>query len=114
MENLHALLEVAFRGTHPDLKSEFVIDTGYNGYLTMPPAHIAQLGLKYKFDQYVTLADNTDVKLAVYIATIIWHEELKTVEVFASGLSLLGTSLLSNCEFTAQFIEDGHVSIRAM
>ena len=39
----HALLPVTFRLTdHPDLTIEYVVDTGYTDYLTLPRAAVAE------------------------------------------------------------------------
>jgi len=36
-----------------------VIDTGYSGSLTLPPALVSELGLSYAFSSRATLADDT-------------------------------------------------------
>lgn len=36
-----------------------VIDTGYSGSLTLPPALVSELGLSYAFSGRATLADDT-------------------------------------------------------
>ena len=36
-----------------------VIDIGYSGSLTLPPALVSELGVSYAFSSHATLADDT-------------------------------------------------------
>lgn len=45
-----------------------VIDTGFTGYLTLPPASITALQLPFQQRQTYTLGDGTDVEFDVYLA----------------------------------------------
>jgi predicted aspartyl protease len=50
VQNLHPLLPVTLRLTgRPDLTLEFVVDTGFVGFLTLPPAAVAASGLLFLF-----------------------------------------------------------------
>jgi predicted aspartyl protease len=70
--NLHALVSVTFRlSSSPDLSLEFVVDTGFVGYLTLPVAAVQTMGLPYLFDTRANLADDSEVKMPVYGATIL-------------------------------------------
>jgi clan AA aspartic protease len=69
----HGVLDIALRLQHqPDLTVEFVVDTGFVGYLTLPPAAIAVLGLPFLRRIVANLADDSTIHVSVHAATIIW------------------------------------------
>lgn len=113
VRNLHALLPVTFRLTgQPDLTIEFVIDTGFTGALTLPPAAIAALQLPFLHRIPADLADNSTVELDVYAATVTWQGGERTVRVLSAGRRpLLGTELLDGTELNVRFIEAGSVTV---
>jgi predicted aspartyl protease len=51
---------------------ETVLDTGFNGSLTLPPAVIASLGLPWRTRGSVMLANGTEDQCDIYTATVIW------------------------------------------
>ena len=112
----HALLPVTIHlPNKPDLSMEFVVDTGYTGYLTLPVAAVHAMGLPHLHRTSADLADDTTVELDVYMATILWHGAITDVPVLATGRrALLGTALLDDCELTAQFHDGGLVTVDAL
>jgi predicted aspartyl protease len=59
--------ELALVGAAGQVKhGEAVIDTGFNGFLSLPPAVTALLGLPLADNETVVLADGSQVSLAVY------------------------------------------------
>jgi clan AA aspartic protease len=65
--------DVIFRlPNQPDMAIEFVIDTGFEGALTLPPAAIATLGLPLLTDIHAKLADKSRRKVNAHLATILW------------------------------------------
>ena len=52
---------------------EAVIDTGYNGYLTLPSQLVIALRLPFAGHRRGTLADGSVTRLDVYLATVIWQ-----------------------------------------
>lgn len=111
--NLHALIPVLFRlASEPDLTIEFVVDTGFTDYLTLPSSAVDAMGLNFIYDLPVNLADDSNAVVSVYKATILWHGNERDIRVFATGRRpLLGTALLKGSEFYSQFFENGQVSI---
>jgi clan AA aspartic protease len=111
-----ACLEVAFRlPGRPDLKIEFVIDTGFAGALTLPTAAIAALGLPFFQQIEASLADDASVRVDVHLATIVWDGVAIDVAVLAMGQRpLLGTALLDGYRLTADFQDGGPVSLIAL
>lgn len=87
--NVNADLEPSVRLTVHDAggqprELEAVIDTGFNGFLTLPPALIAALGLPWLCRQQGQLADGSLLTFDVYVATVVWQGQLRTVEAEAA------------------------------
>lgn len=79
---------------------EFVIDTGFNGFLYIPEDAIADWGLSFVSSVPIALADQSVTIADVYQATIIWFGVSQRVSVLAgpSGCdSLLGMELPEGC-----------------
>lgn len=114
--DLHAMLPVTFvMDGQPNLAIDFVVDTGYTGYLSLPPDAVAALKLSFQFETPAILADGSSVLLDVHQATILWNGEHRVVRVVAmTGRPLLGTSLLAQTELVVQFAEGGIVSVDQM
>lgn len=94
------------------LPIEFVIDTGFTGYLCLPPEAVSVMGLPFIYDLPANLANNSTTLLPVYEASILWNGEEREVLVIATGRQpLLGTSLLNEQELAIQFTEGGLVTI---
>jgi len=113
VEGRHALLPVTFRVSgQADLTIEFVVDTGFTDYLTLPPAAIAALGLPFLHQVAADLADDSTVQMAVHVATVLWNDAVREVPVLATGRRpLLGTAMLEEQELVAQFRENGLVTV---
>lgn len=113
VRQLHAMLPVTFRfADKPDITIEFVVDTGFTGYLTLPPQAVALMGLPFLHHVIADLADGSKILTAIHIAIIVWKGNEIAVRVLATGeRPLLGTALLDNNGLLVQFIEDGLVTV---
>ena len=108
-----ALVDVTLRlPNQPDIAIEFVVDTGFEGALTMPRHAIIALGLPY-FERIPSrLADGTRRETEAYIATIMWEGREVEVAVLAMGhRALLGTALLEGKRLCIDFRDGGKVRI---
>ena len=116
VSNQHLLFPVTFRlPQRPDLNVEFVVDTGFTGFLTLSPKAITAMGLSFLYRIPADLADASTVELDVYDAPIIWNGVERHVPLLAIGQRpLLGTAFLKDCEVTIQFVENGLVMIKEM
>jgi clan AA aspartic protease len=111
VENLHLLLPIQLPN-QPDTTIEFVIDTGFTGFLTLPPAAVAAMGLPFLYDIWVTLADGSSARLALREADILWDGSPRRVRVLATGQQpLLGTKLLDGYELVTQFTDGRLVTV---
>ncbi|HVS34405.1 MAG TPA: clan AA aspartic protease [Gemmataceae bacterium] len=91
---------------------EVVIDTGFNGFLTLPPALIAALGLPWLCRQQGQLADGSVLPFDVYVATVDWDGQPRSVEVEAADAQpLLGMALLQGSELRIEVVPGGPVTI---
>jgi clan AA aspartic protease len=98
-----------------DIAIDFVVDTGFEGAMTLPFETIQALELPYFTQLTANLADDSGVPVDVYVAIIRWGDEEKRVAVLAMGTRpLLGTSLLAEHHLHVTFIEEGSVSIRPL
>jgi clan AA aspartic protease len=92
-----------------------VIDTGYTGYLTLPPFTVAALNLPWRGSEEGVLGDGSTQMFDVYSATIIWDGEFRTIKINESDAgSLLGVGLLYGYEVCIQTINGGAVTIKAL
>lgn len=99
----------------PSVTLEFVVDTGFTEYLTLPQAAITAMRLPFLYSQRAGLADGSDISIAVYAVTILWNGLEREVRVIATGRRpLLGTALLDDQELRAQFRESGLVTVEEL
>lgn len=92
------------------LQVEFVVDTGFSGYLTLPAAAIAALGFPYSYELSAKLADDSSADVDVHTATVNWDGQELEIDVLAMGTRpLLGTSLLAGFDVNIQFADGGQV-----
>jgi clan AA aspartic protease len=98
-------------GTRHDI--EAMVDTGYNGWLTLPPDLIAALGLPWRQRGRATLADGSTIVFDVYEGTVLWDSALLTILIDAAdGIPLLGTSLMRGYEVNVYAVDGGSVTVR--
>ncbi len=97
---------------NPNLEIKCVVDTGFEGFVTLPPAAVEKLGLTYITRINANLADNSNVSTNVYLATILWNGKERDVAVLAMGRRpLVGTALLQDYHLRIDFYEGGTVSV---
>lgn len=95
-----------------EIEIEFVIDTGFEGFLTLPPAVIAELELPYIAKIQANLADNSSITTNVYAVTIVWNGVERDVVVLGMGRRpLIGTGLLEDYHLSIDFCEGGTVLV---
>ena len=94
--------------------SEAIIDTGFTGFLTLPPTIIASLGLSWLSRQSGILADGSVDIFDVYVATVTWDGQLRTVTAEAADTDpLVGMSLLDRHSLRIDVLRGGVVTISA-
>ena len=91
---------------------EAVVDTGFSGFLTLPPALIASLGLTWFSQQQRMLGDGSIQFFQVYSAGIIWDTQARAIYVSAADTTpLVGTKLLEGSELRMRIVPGGPVDV---
>jgi clan AA aspartic protease len=92
-----------------------VIDTGFNGYLTLPPDLIPLLQLASAGSRQAILGDGSTVTMNNYLATVSWHGSNREVLALESnGGPLIGMSLLHGSRLTMDVADHGDVTIQEL
>ena len=92
-----------------------VIDTGFDGWLSAPPALIAVLGLPWRRRGLALLADGRDSIFDIYEATVVWDRRRRRVPVDAADtIPLVGMALMDGFELNAQIRVGGKVTIQPL
>lgn len=114
--NREAVIHLEVKGPNLQVQCiEAVIDTGFNGFLTLPNSLIISLGLPLVGNRRAMLGDGNTVVLDVYLAIVIWHEqEREVLALQADGGPLVGMSLLYGSRLTLDISEDGAVCIEQL
>jgi clan AA aspartic protease len=94
---------------------EAVIDSGYTGLLTLPPAVIQALGLRWQTADRFTLADGSQCIFDAYEAKVVWDGKVRQILVDeANADSLVGMRLLKGHELKMQVRYRGKVTIKRL
>lgn len=111
-----AVIRLAVHGpTGQAREIDAVIDTGFDGTLTLPAADITALGLPWRRRGRALLADGTDNLFDIYEATVVWDGTPRRVAVDAADIDpLVGMRLLNGYELTIQAVVGGQVTIKVL
>ena len=102
-----------FRGRQQEV--EAVVDTGYTGWLTLPPTVIGALNLRWRTVGRGTLADGSVSLFDVYQAKVVWDGRVRSVFVDEfDATPLVGMALLRGCELKMQVRARGKVTIKRL
>jgi clan AA aspartic protease len=94
---------------------EAVIDTGFSGTLTLPPALIARLGMRWRSMDRAILADGSICVFQVFEGKLIWDGKVRNILVAeADSDPLVGMRLLRGYELKMQVRSRGKVSIQRL
>lgn len=115
-EQLEAIVSLRVLSGKAERSVDAVIDTGFNGFLTLPRGVIRDLGLEFESAVPAELADGSLVTFRRFVAAIKWNEsgdENREVLVLeAEGAALAGMSLLEWHRLTMDVVEGGSVTIQ--
>jgi len=91
------------------------IDTGFDGYLSLPPSLISVLDLPWRQRGRALLADGSESVFDLYEAVVVWDGLERRIPVDeAQTAPLIGMSLLTGCELIIQVWPGGSVTISAI
>jgi len=92
---------------------EAVVDTGYTGWLTLPPDVVAALGLSWRERGGAILADGNQALFDVYNAIVVWDGQPITIPVDeVDSDSLVGMSLMYGYELLMPILDGATFSLR--
>jgi clan AA aspartic protease len=92
-----------------------VIDTGFDGFLSLPSEIIGRLGLPWRTSNTATLGDGSEILFDFYIGTVIWDGQYREIDIAASETEpLLGMAMLYGYRLQVDTIEGGTVKIEAL
>ena len=111
-----AIIRLAVRGpTGLEQEVEAVVDTGFDGWLSLPPTLIAQLKLQWRRRGRAQLADGSECVFDIYEGTVVWDGGMRRIAVDeASTAPLVGMALLDGYELNIQVRNGGSVTIKAL
>lgn len=111
--NREAIIELEIvRSSRSNETVEVTIDTGFDGYLTLPRNIVKRLKLQPAENRRATLGDGNTVVLDVYLAKVLWHRKEREILVLqAEGGPLVGMSLLNGNRVTIMVVTGGAVTI---
>jgi clan AA aspartic protease len=115
-DDRQAIIHLMVRGpTGQALEIEAIIDTGFDGWLSLPSSGIVSLGLVWRQRGRALLADGRESVFDIYEATVDWDGEARRIPVDeAETAPLVGMSLLEGYELTVQAQAGGNVTIRPL
>ena len=96
--NYEAVVTLPLRGPSGQKRNiEAIVDTGFNGFLTLPPSYVEELGLAYLGNVRARLADGSEDDFDVYGVIALWDGPPRYVPADeADAMPLLGMALMDS------------------
>jgi clan AA aspartic protease len=111
---LHARIPIEFVAPTP-MSIEAIVDTGFDGQLTLPHDVVHELALPKVGESRGSLADGTKLLFPMYKGTVAWHGDRVDVLIAATdGVPLVGMALMRGSELHIEIAPDGDVRIEAL
>ena len=113
---LEAVVRLTLRGPAGQERDiDAVIDTGFSGFLTLPPTIVEELGLPFLSLGDAILANGEEETFSVHGVTVVWDGVTRSVEAGAVGLDpLMGMSLLDTHSLYVEVSAGGPVIIQPL
>jgi clan AA aspartic protease len=114
--NREAVIRLTVRGpAGPSQRVTAIIDTGFDGTLTLPNGLIALLRLPFMRRGGAVLADGSQAVFDIYQGTVVWDRRRILIRVDeAETTPLIGMELLEGHELNAQIRTRGKVTIKRL
>ena len=115
-EGLEPWIELAIQdrqgGNHP---VQALLDTGFNGFLTLPTAWLLDMGLECVSQVRVTLADGSEIVSDLFAAIALWDGKLVEIDIEAAETDpLVGMAMLADYDLRMRVINQGEVAISSI
>ena len=94
--NREAIVQVTVQGpTGDEVEIDAVVDTGFDGWLTLPAELVKRLSLTWRRRGSALLADGNEILFDVYDGAVIWDGRTRRIPVdVAETAPLLGMGML--------------------
>lgn len=101
----HPVMEITVSGLEKTASFPALIDTGFDGYLSLPLTIALPLGLKLSYHTSITLADGSVKEELLFEAKVKLGSKWQEAAVFVNrgSLALLGTKLLQDSKLLLDF-----------
>ena len=111
-----AVMRLTVRGPQgQECEVEAVIDTGFDGSLSLSPRLVETLGLPWRRRGRAILADGTESIFDIYEATVLWDGDFRRVAVDAAECTpLIGMTLLRGYKLTISVERGGKVLLEPL
>lgn len=108
-------LSLDVRGPDGARSFDAIIDTGFTGELTLPPAWIEDLGLPQSGVEQMIVADGRVIDTPMYDAYLIHDDDVHEVSVAETPtIPLLGTDFLWGFSLFVEFEDSGAIEIDSL
>ena len=110
-----AVVALTLQGPQGEARDiEAVIDTGYNGFLTLSTALMMELELPFFGTGRAILANGEEVEFGVHDVTVLWDGQERHVRAAVTGSTpLIGMRLLDRHNLNIEVEIGSRVNIRA-
>ncbi|MGD9857496.1 MAG: clan AA aspartic protease [Planctomycetaceae bacterium] len=113
--DLEAMIAVTIHGPGGVRAVDALIDTGFNGALSLPSALISDLQLPWRQTGWAVLADDSRILVDLFEASVEWHGAERRVYVDEGcSTALLGMSLLEGSHLRINVVEAGRLAIEEL
>lgn len=114
-DSSEAIISLVVSGPGGQTNIDAVIDTGFDGWLSLPPALISMLSLPRQGGARTVLGDGSRIVFDFYEATVIWDGVTRRVSVDEADTDpLVGMGLLYGYELTVEVVKGGAVAIELL
>src|SRR5216684_3675277 len=95
--HLEATIRLTLRGPNGQVRRvKAVVDTGFDGRLSLPPALIADLGLSWHRRGRAILADGSESVFDIFAGVVVWDRRKRAIPIDeADTRPMVGTALLA-------------------
>jgi clan AA aspartic protease len=94
---------------------DVVLDTGFNGYLTLPRRIVQDLRFPLAGNRRVTLGNGATVVLDMYVGRVRWHGHEREILILqADGGAVVGMALLDGSRVTLDVVDEGDLLIEPL
>ena len=113
---MEAIIRLTLRGpTGRSRRIRAVIDTGFDGSLSLPASLITELELPWHRRAIAELADGSETVFDVYRAVVVWNRRRIRIHVDeAETTPLVGMELLTGFKMMMEIIRGGKVTIEPL